>query len=280
MVNIPFRDIVDTPLRGHHSSGRFRGPGARRPATAALPLSTRVQHAARLTPPRRGRICRGGTRLPTEARLSERVDDMTDPAAPAARPANPNFSSGPCAKRPGWSLDALKGAAARPLAPRQDRQGEAQAGDRPHPRGARGARPTTASASCRPPTPAPSRWRCGRCSAPAAVDVLAWESFGHGWVTDVVKQLKLPDARTIKADYGKLPDLAQVDFNHDVVFTWNGTTSGVRVPERRLDPGRPRRASRSATRPRPPSPRTSTSTSSMSSPSPGRRRSAARRRTA
>ena len=62
------------------------------------------------------------------------------------------------------------------------------------------------------------------------VDVLAWESFGLGWVTDVVKQLKLKDARTIKADYGKLPDLTQVDFDHDVVFTWNGTTSGVRVP--------------------------------------------------
>ena len=75
------------------------------------------------------------------------------------------------------------------------------------------------------------------------VDVLAWESFGHGWVTDVVKQLKLKDARTIKADYGKLPDLAQVDFDRDVVFTWNGTTSGVRVPERRLDRRRPRRAS-------------------------------------
>jgi phosphoserine aminotransferase len=62
------------------------------------------------------------------------------------------------------------------------------------------------------------------------VDVLAWESFGLGWVTDVVKQLKLPDVRTLKADYGKLPDLAQVDFKRDVIFTWNGTTSGVRVP--------------------------------------------------
>ena len=62
------------------------------------------------------------------------------------------------------------------------------------------------------------------------VDMLAWELFGEGWVTDVVKQLKLPDARVLKADYGKLPDLAQVNFDHDVVFTWNGTTSGVRVP--------------------------------------------------
>ena len=63
------------------------------------------------------------------------------------------------------------------------------------------------------------------------VDMLAWESFGEGWVTDVVKQLKLADVRMLEADYGELPDLAQVDFDRDVVFTWNGTTSGVRVPD-------------------------------------------------
>jgi phosphoserine aminotransferase len=63
------------------------------------------------------------------------------------------------------------------------------------------------------------------------VDVLAWESFGEGWVTDIVKQLKLTDARVLKAPYGELPDLAQVNFDADVVFTWNGTTSGVRVPD-------------------------------------------------
>ena len=62
------------------------------------------------------------------------------------------------------------------------------------------------------------------------VDALAWESFGEGWVTDATKQLKLKDLRVIKAEYGKLPDLAQVDFSRDVLFTWNGTTSGVRVP--------------------------------------------------
>jgi phosphoserine aminotransferase len=66
--------------------------------------------------------------------------------------------------------------------------------------------------------------------------VLAWESFGEGWVTDVVKQLKLADARTLKAPYGELPDLAEVDFGHDVVFTWNGTTSGVRVPDAKWIP--------------------------------------------
>jgi phosphoserine aminotransferase len=65
---------------------------------------------------------------------------------------------------------------------------------------------------------------------PRPVDVLAWESFGSGWVNDVTKELKLKDVRTFKADYGKLPDLKQVDCDHDVVFTWNGTTSGVRVP--------------------------------------------------
>lgn len=65
---------------------------------------------------------------------------------------------------------------------------------------------------------------------PRPVDMLAWESFGEGWVTDVVKQLKLKDARVLKAPYGQLPDLSQVNFDHDVVFTWNGTTSGVRVP--------------------------------------------------
>src|SRR5690606_30151066 len=63
------------------------------------------------------------------------------------------------------------------------------------------------------------------------VDVLAWESFGKVWVTDIVKQLKLPDARVLEADYGLLPDLKAVDFSRDVVFTWNGTTAGVRVPD-------------------------------------------------
>jgi phosphoserine aminotransferase len=62
------------------------------------------------------------------------------------------------------------------------------------------------------------------------VDMLAWESFGEGWVTDAVKQLKLDDVHTLAADYGALPDLSKVNFDRDVIFTWNGTTSGVRVP--------------------------------------------------
>ena len=74
------------------------------------------------------------------------------------------------------------------------------------------------------------------------VDVLAWESFGSGWVSDVVKQLKLADVRKFEADYGRLPDLASVDFSRDVVFTANGTTSGVQDSQLRLDSRRPRRA--------------------------------------
>ena len=96
------------------------------------------------------------------------------------------------------------------------------------------------------------------------VEMLAWESFGEGWVTDVVKQLRLDDARITTADYGALPDLSKVDTKtRDVVFTWNGTTSGVRVDERRLDRCRPRGARPFATPPRPRSRRNSISQSSM-----------------
>ena len=154
---------------------------------------------------------------------------MTTPAAPAVRPANSNFSSGPCAKRPGWSLEALRDAAL-------GRSHRAKIGK---------AKLKQAIDLTREVLEVPADYRIGIVPASDTgavemalwsllgerpVDVLAWESFGLGWVTDVVKQLKLKDARTIKADYGKLPDLKQVDFTHDVVFTWNGTTSGVRVP--------------------------------------------------
>ena len=154
---------------------------------------------------------------------------MTVPAMPAIRPANSNFSSGPCAKRPGWSLEALRDAAL-------GRSHRAKIGK---------AKLKQAIDFTREVLEVPADYRIGIVPASDTgavemalwsllgerpVDVLAWESFGLGWVTDVVKQLKLKDARTIKADYGKLPDLKQVDFTHDVVFTWNGTTSGVRVP--------------------------------------------------
>jgi phosphoserine aminotransferase len=148
---------------------------------------------------------------------------------PSVRPAVPNFSSGPCAKRPGWTPQALKDAVL----------------GRSH-RGKPGkARLVEAIEKTRSVLGVPADYRIGIVAGsdtgavemalwsllgPAPVDVLAWESFGNDWVTDVTKQLKLKDARVLKAGYGKLPDLKQVDWSHDVVFTWNGTTSGVRVP--------------------------------------------------
>jgi phosphoserine aminotransferase len=149
---------------------------------------------------------------------------------PAARPRAPFFSSGPCAKRPGWTPEVLKNA---PLG----RSHRAKAGK---------SRLKRAIDLTREVLEVPADYRIGIVPASdtgavemalwsmlgqRAVEMLAWESFGEGWVTDVVKQLKLRDARVIKAAYGELPDLAQVDTRtRDVVFTWNGTTSGVRVP--------------------------------------------------
>ncbi len=149
---------------------------------------------------------------------------------PAARPRSPFFSSGPCAKRPGWSLDNLN-------TDSLGRSHRAKHGK---------ARLKLAIDLTREVLEVPSDYRIGIVPAsdtgavemalwsllgPKPVEMLAWESFGEGWVTDVVKQLKLDDARIIKAPYGELPDLTQVDTQtRDVVFTWNGTTSGVRVP--------------------------------------------------
>ncbi len=149
---------------------------------------------------------------------------------PVEKPANPNFSSGPCAKRPGWSVEALKDAAL-------GRSHRAKIGK---------TKLAQAIDLTREVLQVPDDYRIGIVPASDTgavemalwsllgarpVDLVAWESFGSGWVTDVVKQLKLPEARKIEAPYGKLPDLAQIDFSHDVVFTWNGTTSGVRVPD-------------------------------------------------
>ncbi len=150
-------------------------------------------------------------------------------ATPGSRPANPNFSSGPCAKRPGWSLEALKDA---PLG----RSHRAKVGK---------TKLKLSIDLTREVLQVPADYRIGIVPASDTgavemalwsllgarpVDLLAWESFGEGWVTDVVKQLQLKDARTLKSGYGELPNLADVNFDHDVVFTWNGTTSGVRVP--------------------------------------------------
>ncbi len=153
---------------------------------------------------------------------------MADLIAPAKRPANPRFSSGPCAKLPGFSLDMLADA---PLG----RSHRASVGK---------AKLKEAIDLTREILGVPADYRIGIVPASDTgavemamwsllgarpVEMLAWESFGEGWVTDVVKQLKL-DAKVQKAAYGEIVDFATVDFDRDVVFTWNGTTSGVRVP--------------------------------------------------
>ena len=147
----------------------------------------------------------------------------------ALRPKNPRFSSGPCAKRPGWSLDGLKGA----LVGRNHRQKETK------------ARLELALKRTRELLKLPAGYVAAIVPAsdtgavemalwsllgPRGVDVLAWEAFSRDWVTDIVEQLKIKNVRALLAPYGDLPDLSQVDFDRDVVFAWSGTTSGVRVP--------------------------------------------------
>lgn len=147
---------------------------------------------------------------------------------PATRPARPFFSSGPCAKRPGWSPQHLD-------QPTLGRSHRSKIGK---------ARLKEAIDRTRALLEIPDDYRIGIVPAsdtgametalwsllgPRPIDLLAWESFGEGWVTDVVKQLRL-EARVMKAPYGELPDLSWVNPDHDLVFTWNGTTSGVRVP--------------------------------------------------
>ncbi len=147
---------------------------------------------------------------------------------PTVAPRRPEFSSGPCAKRPGWSVDALK---------------DAQLG-RSHRAKPGKAKLKYAIDKTREILGVPADYRIGIVPASDTgavemalwsllgarpVDMLAWESFGAGWVTDVAKQLKLEKVRVFDAPYGELPDLDAVDPDHDVVFTWNGTTSGVKV---------------------------------------------------
>jgi phosphoserine aminotransferase len=151
------------------------------------------------------------------------------PKMPTARPAVPHFSSGPCAKRPGWSLQALTDAVL-------GRSHRSKAGK---------AKLKRAIDLTREVLEVPADYRIGIVPAsdtgavemalwsllgPRRVTMLAWESFGEGWIADVQKELKLKDVTIIKAPYGELPDLSKVDSATDVVFTWNGTTSGVRVP--------------------------------------------------
>jgi phosphoserine aminotransferase len=154
---------------------------------------------------------------------------MTTATKPARRPAIIHFSSGPCAKRPGWSLENLDKA----FLGRSHRAKEGK------------ARLKLAIDKTKALLGLPAGYVCGIVPAsdtgafemamwtmlgPRGVDALAWESFGKGWVTDIAKQLKIEDLRVIEAEYGRLPDLGKVDFDRDVLFTWNGTTSGVRVP--------------------------------------------------
>lgn len=153
---------------------------------------------------------------------------MFDTTTPATRPVNPRFSSGPCAKIPGYSLDMLSDA---PLG-------------RSHRAAIGKGKLAQAIELTREVLEVPADYRIGivpgsdtgavemamwTMLGERPVEMLAWESFGEGWVTDAVKQLKL-DATVRKADYGKIVDFAEVDFDKDVVFTWNGTTSGVRLP--------------------------------------------------
>ncbi|TKB24753.1 MAG: phosphoserine aminotransferase, partial [Mesorhizobium sp.] len=144
---------------------------------------------------------------------------MTTHTKPGFRPANPNFSSGPCAKRPGWSVEALKSAAL-------GRSHRAKIGK---------TKLEQAIELTREILQVPADYRIGIVPASdtgavemalwsllgeRGVDMVAWESFGSGWVTDVVKQLRLADVRRLEADYGALPDLTKIDFDRDVVFTW------------------------------------------------------------
>jgi phosphoserine aminotransferase len=150
-------------------------------------------------------------------------------AMPPVRPLVPHFSSGPCAKRPGWSPQALHDAIL-------GRSHRSKAGK---------AKLKRAIDLTREVLQVPAAYRIGIVPAsdtgavemalwsllgPRPVTMLAWESFGEGWVTDVAKELKLKDATVRRGAYGELPDLASIDPTHDIIFTWNGTTSGVRVP--------------------------------------------------
>jgi phosphoserine aminotransferase len=154
---------------------------------------------------------------------------MTANVHPVVRPARPFFSSGPCAKRPGWTTEVLDTA----LLGRSHRSGPGK------------AKLKDAIDRTKKLLRIPDDYRAGIVPAsdtgavelamwsmlgPRPVDCFAWESFGEDWVTDTIKQLKIKESRVLKADYGSLPDLSQADPTHDIVFLWNGTTSGVRVP--------------------------------------------------
>jgi phosphoserine aminotransferase len=148
---------------------------------------------------------------------------------PGLRPNSPHFSSGPCAKRPGWSPEALDGAFLGRSHRHKD--GKAKLAEVISRSKAILGMPADYHLAIVPASDTGAvEMALWSLLGARGVDVLAWESFGEGWATDITKQLKLKDVRVLGAPYGELPDLSQVDPARDVVFTWNGTTSGVRVP--------------------------------------------------
>ena len=145
-------------------------------------------------------------------------------------PNNPNFSSGPCAKRPGWTINVLNNA----LLGRSHRSSDSI------------KKIQKVIKETKDILKIPNNYLLAIVGGSDTgafemamwsllgarpVDILAWESFGRDWVKDVIDQMQIKDSRTINADYGKIPNLSSVDFNNDVIFTWNGTTSGVKVPD-------------------------------------------------
>jgi phosphoserine aminotransferase len=149
---------------------------------------------------------------------------------PITRPARPDFSSGPCAKRPEWTPDSLKDAAiGRSHRSKLGKKKLVEVIDRT--RAVLGIPADYRIAIVPASDTGAVEMALWSLLGARPVDLLTWESFGEGWVTDVVKQLKLKDSRVLKAPYGELPDLGAVDWSRDVVFTWNGTTSGVKVPD-------------------------------------------------
>ncbi|MBW2712290.1 MAG: phosphoserine transaminase [Deltaproteobacteria bacterium] len=149
---------------------------------------------------------------------------------PDTRPQNPCFSSGPCAKRPGWSVDALKDASVgRSHRAKGPKAKLAEVIDRS--RKVLGIPDDYVLGIVPGSDTGAFEMALWSVLGERGVDVLAWESFSSGWLSDITKQLKLEDVRAFEADYGDLPDLAQVDGARDIVFAWNGTTSGVRVPD-------------------------------------------------
>ena len=169
-----------------------------------------------------------GTPFPNEGQLSVRIDIMSI-KKPDIRPNNPQFSSGPCTKPSTWTLDVLSDASL-------GRSHRASVGKN---------KLLAAIENTRTVLNIPTSYKIGILPASDTgaieaamwsmlgerpIDICSWESFGAGWVTDVVKQLKLENVTHHEAAYGKLPDLTALNFNNDVIFTWNGTTSGVKVP--------------------------------------------------